>query len=190
MPLVPVKHMEEELVRQISSGDQKAFERLFNMYYKRLCQFAFLILRSKERSEEAVSDIFINVWMKREQLVPERNIRSFLYTAVNNRAINYLQRENPIHTQDDINVYELEMESPEPAADEVIDRELFREQLQQTFDQLPERCRLIARMYFNDQLQYREIAQILQLSRKTVEAQIAIATKKIKEIFDKRRWNR
>jgi len=51
-------------------------------------------------------------------------------------------------------------------------------------------CALITRMYFNDQLPYREIADILQLSRKTVEAQIAIATQKIKEIFEKRRWNR
>ena len=190
MPLVPVKNIEEELVRQIASGDQKAFERLFKMYYKRLCQFAFLIIRSKERSEEAVSDVFMNVWIKREQLIPERNIRSFLYTAVHNQAINYLQRDNPVHSQDDINVYELEMPSPEPAADEAIDRELFRERLQQAFDQLPERCRLITRMYFNDQLSYKEIAEILQLSRKTVEAQIAIATQKIKEIFEKRRWNR
>ena len=190
MPLVPIKQIEEELVRQISSGDQKAFERLHRMYYKRLCQFAFLILRSQERSEEAVSDVFFNVWMKRELLIPTRNIRSFLYTSVHNQAINYLQREHPIHVQEDLNMYELEMESPEPLADEVIDRQLFRQRLQQAFDQLPERCRLITRMYYNDQLQYKEIAQILQLSHKTVEAQIAIATHKIKEIFDKCRWNK
>ena len=190
MPLIPIKHIEEELVRQISSGDQKAFEHLFKMYYKRLCHFAFLILRSKELSEEAVSDIFFNVWVKREQLTPGRNFRSFLYTAVRNQAINYLQRDNLLHTQDDLNVYELEMEAPELSPDDVIDRELFHERLQQAFDQLPERCRMITRMYFNDQLQYKEIAQILQLSRKTVEAQIAIATQKIKEIFEKKHWNK
>ena len=186
----PIKHIEEELVRRISSGDQQAFERLFKMYYKRLCQFAFLIIRSKELSEEAVSDIFLHIWMKREQLIPERNIRSFLYTSVRNQAINYLQRETSIHTQDDIDVYELEMESPDVSVDEVIDREQFRKRLQQAFDRLPERCKMISRMYFNDNLQYKEIAHILQLSRKTVEAQIAIATQKVKEIFEKRRWNK
>ena len=190
MQPAPIKHIEEELVRQIVSGDQKAFERLYKMYHKRLCQFAFLILHSKELSEEVVSDIFINVWMKREQLIPERNIRSFLYTSVHNLAINYLQRERPIYSQDGIDVYELEMESPEPSADEVIDREQFRERLQQAFDQLPERCKMITRMHFNDQLQYKEIAEILHLSRKTVEAQIAIAIQKTKEIFEKRHWNK
>jgi len=46
MQIVPIKNIEEELVRQIASGDQRAFERLYKMYHKRLCQFAFLILRS------------------------------------------------------------------------------------------------------------------------------------------------
>ena len=189
MSLAPLKPVEEELIRRIVLGDQRAFERLFRMYYKRLCHFAFLILRSKELSEEAVSDVFFNVWLKREQLVPERNIRSFLYTSVHNRAINYLQRESHLRSHDDINVYELEMESTDPAPDDAIDRELFRIRLQQAFDQLPERCKMISRMHFNDQLQYKEIAQILRLSHKTVEAQIAIATQKIKEIFEKRHWN-
>ena len=190
MPLAPKKSIEDELVRKTVLGDQQAFKELFGLYYKRLCQFAFLFLHSKELSEEAVSDVFFNIWMKREQLAPERNIRSFLYVSVRNQAINYLQREIPVDSKDNINVYELEIESPEPAADDVIDQELFRDRLQHAFNQLPERCRMIARMHFNDQLQYKEIAEILVLSRKTVEAQIAIAIHKIQEIFEKHGWNK
>ena len=183
------KNIEEELVRKTSTGDQNAFKGLFHLYYKRLCRFAFLILHSKEQSEEAVLDVFLNVWVKREQLVPDGNIRSFLFTAVRNMAIDY-QRANPVPSQDNINVYELEIESPEPSADEVMDRALFRERLQIAFEELPERCRLIARMHFNDGLPYREIAEILHISRKTVEAQITIATQKIKDIFGKYGWNK
>jgi len=172
------------MVSKIAKGDQKAFEELYCLYYKQLCQFAFLILRSKELSEEAVSDVFFNVWINREQLTAVRNIRSYLYSAVRNQAINYLRAKN-IHPQDDINVYELEMESPEPLADNVMEHEQFRELLQQAFDELPERCRMIARMHYNDQLLYKEIAEILNVSRKTVEAQIAIAIRKIKETLKK-----
>ena len=190
MPRATIKYIEEEIVRKISMGDQKAFKELFHRYYKRLCRFTFLILHSKEQSEEAVLDVFLNVWIKREQLVPEGNIRSLLFTAVRNQAINYNQRANPIHSQENINVYELEMEYPESLADEVIDRALFRERLQKAFDILPERCRMIARMHFSEELSYKEIAEILHVSRKTVEAQIAIATQKIKEIFEKHGWNK
>jgi len=186
MNLVALDHINKEIVHRIALGDQKAFEGLYHLYYKRLCQFAFLTLRSKELSEEAVSDVFFNVWMKREQLTLVRNIRSYLYTAVRHQAIDYLRAKN-IVPQNEVNVYELELESPEPLPDDMMEREQFSVMLQQAFDELPERCRMIARMYFNDQLQYKEIAEILDISRKTVEAQIAIATRKVKEFFEKER---
>ena len=189
MPFTHKKYIEEEIVRKISFGDQKAFKEFYHLYYKRLCQFAFLFLHSKELSEEAVSDVFLNVWIKREQLIPDRNIRSFLYAAVRHRAIDYLRTQS-IHPKENISVYELEMESPEPSVDDMMEREQFRKLLQRSFDQLPERCRMIARMHFNDQLQYKEIAEILGISRKTAEAQIAIAIHKIKETFEKYGWNK
>ena len=189
IPFAPIKHIDDELIRKIALGDQKAFNGLYYLYYKRLCQFAFLFNHSKEISKEAVLDVFFNIWMKREQLVTVHNIRSFLYTSVHNQAIKYQQREKPI-TKDYINVYELEMESPELLVDDMIDRKLFRERLKKAFDELPERCRMITRMHFTDQLQYKEIAEILHISHKTVEAQIAIATKKIKAIFEKYGWNK
>lgn len=179
-----ISDINELLVRKIAMGDQKAFEQLYHLYYNRLCQFSFLFLHSKELSEEAVSDVFLNVWMKREQLSQVRNIRSYLYTAVHHQAIDYLRAKNT-HPHDDINVYELEMESPEPLADDVMEHEQFRELLQQAFDELPERCRMIARMHYNDQLQYKEIAEILHISRKTVESQIKITIRKVKDFFKK-----
>jgi len=182
-------HMEKEMLRKICFGDRQAFEELFHLYYKRLCQFAFLFLHSKELSEEAASDVFFNVWIKHEQLDPERNIRPFLYSSVRNQAINYL-RTNPVHYRDIINAYELEPESADFSVEYKIDREIFHKRLQQAFDELPERCRMIARMYYFDQLQYKEIAEILCISRKTVEAQISIAIQKVKEIFEKYGWNK
>ena len=188
--LPPIIHVEQEIVRKIALGDQQAFKGLFHLYYKRLCNYAFLILRSKEQSEEAVTDVFLHIWIKREQLNPGRNIRSFLYTCVHNQAINYQQRDKPVYANDYIDVYELEMEYPEPSADDMIDRELFRERLQKAFNELPERCRMIARMHFTDQLEHKEIAEILKISHKTVRAQIVIATNKIKETFEKYGWNK
>ena len=189
MSLAPVKHIEEELVRKIAMGDQKAYKALFHLYYKRLCQFAFLLIHSVEISEEVVLDVFINVWTKRSQLAQVRNIRSFLYTSVRNHAIDY-QRTKPTHTQDYINVYELEVKDQDPSVDERIDLEQFRERLQKAFELLPERCRMIARLHFSDQLSYNEIAEYLRISHKTARAQIAIATKKLKEIFVKYGWNK
>ena len=189
MTLARVKYIEEELVRRIAYGDEKAYRELFRLYYKRLCQFAYLFLHSRELSEEAVADVFFNVWMKRDRLNPACNIRSFLYTSVRNQAINYSQRMNPLQNMDDINAYELEIAAAEPSVDETIDNELFHKRLQHAFDELPERCRMIARLHFSDQLPSKEIATILAIAPKTVNAQIAIAINKIKALFEKHKWN-
>ena len=184
-----VIHTDEELLRRIVIGDQRAFEELFRSHYKRLCQFAFLFLHSTELSEEAVSDVFFSLWMKREQLKSIRKISPYLYSAVRNQAIDYIRTKN-VQPQENTNVYELELESSMQAADETIEREQLRSLIQQAIDMLPEKCKMIARMHFNDQLLYREIAEILNISRKTVETQIAIATAKIKETFEKFGWNK
>lgn len=185
----PTNITEQYLIHNISTGNQEAFEKLYHLYYKRLCQFAFLFLKSKELSEEAVSDVFFNVWTKRQHLKSVRNIRSYLYTAVKHQAIDYLRSQVNYH-KDDIDAYQLELISTDPSADDTVEHNDIRKLLQQAFDELPVRCRMIARMHFNDQLQYKEIAKILGVSRKTVEAQIAIATRKVKDIFEKNGWNR
>ena len=190
MPSTAVKKTEEDIVRGIQPGDQRAFKELFYLYYKQLCHFAHLFIHSKEMCEEAVLDVFFHVWVRREQLDPKRNIRSFLYVAVRNQAIKYCQRENPVHSQNNIDICELEMESPEPSVDEVIDRKLFRERLQKAYCELPERCRIIAQMHFSEQLQYREIAEILEISNESVRVQIGIAIQKIKKIFQKYGWDK
>ena len=190
-PLAPIKHIEEELVRKIAMGDQKAYKTLFHLYYKRLCQFAFYFLHSAEISEEVVLDVFTYVWTKRNQLDSGRSIRSFLYTSVRNHAIDYQRSKN--YAQDNninINFYELELKDPEPTVDEMIDLDLFRERLQKAFELLPEQCRMIARMHFTYQLSYNEIAEYLIISHKTARAQIATATNKLKEIFVKYGWNK
>jgi len=91
---------------------------------------------------------------------------------------------------DNIDVYKLEIATMYPPFDDMIDNKLFSERLQQSFNTLPERCRMIARMHFNDQLQSSEIAEILQISNSTVKTQITIAIQKIKDIFDKYGWNK
>ena len=189
MPLAPVKHIDEELARKITLGDQKAFKTLFHLYYKRLCQFAFLFTSSVEISDEVVLDVFMNVWTKRNQLNPSRNIRSFLYTSVRNHAIDY-KRTKTAYIQGTVNIYELEIVDPGPTVDDRIDLELFRERLQKAYELLPERCRMIARLHYSDQLSNKEIAEYLMISNKNVRAQIVIATKKMKEIFVKYGWDK
>ncbi|MCK4346651.1 MAG: sigma-70 family RNA polymerase sigma factor, partial [Bacteroidales bacterium] len=81
------------LLSNIQKNNKKAFDALFRKYYPSLCQLAFLIVKSEEIAEEVVQEIFINIWEQRNRLKIKKSLRSYLFTATRNKALNYLSSE-------------------------------------------------------------------------------------------------
>ena len=73
--------------------DIQAYQQLYAIFHPSLLQFAIAILKSKESAEEIVSDVFIRIWQKRNQLDKIENLRFYLFTAVKNHAINELHKQ-------------------------------------------------------------------------------------------------
>lgn len=154
----------------------------FQTYYRPLCLYAIHYLHDVDEAEDVVQDCFVRLLEKSLQttamdsdassfLFPQ-NIKSFLYASVRNGCIDRLRRKNPI----DQNL------SPSDLlgiiADEQAMDSSFREaELWTAIEQLPERCREIFLMSKRNGMTYREIAEELQLSEKTVEHQISKALK-------------
>ncbi len=176
------------MINELMHNDEYAFKKMYYSYYAQLCQFAFLFLKSKELSEEVVSDVFLKIWINREKLRKIKNIKSYLYTAVRNQSIDYIRLQKP-YEKDAIGIYEIEIVSTDPIAEDTIMQNEKKELLQKAVDELPEKCRLILRMHLNDQLSYKEIAEILNISRKTVETQITIAIRKLQNIIGRKNKN-
>lgn len=164
--------------------DLAAFEALHTTYYAALCNFVFSYLKDRESCEEVVSDVFVAVWQKRKELRDIRNIQSYLYTCSKNLSIDLI-RKNAIRIQPDTSCYEIEIPDTDDHFLSPIELKEFRSKMNEAIEQLPPQCKMIFKMLVNDQLAYKEIAEILNLSRKTVEAQISIAYKKITVILKK-----
>lgn len=180
-----MKISNQNLWKRISENDDiTAFETLHSEYYTPLCNFVFSYLKERESCEEVVSDVFVALWQKRKDLTDIRNIQSYLYTCSKNLAIDLI-RKNAIRIQPDTNCYEIDIPDVDDALLSPIEMKEFRNKLQQAVDSLPPQCKIIFKMLINDQLTYKEIAEILNLSRKTVEAQVAIAYKKITTLLKK-----
>ena len=86
-------HIQTLLLSIAHQDDQKAFEELFEIIYQQLYRFAYHFTKNKEQAEEIVSDVFFNIWQKRKNLYQVNNIHFYLYTAVKNQSINYLNKE-------------------------------------------------------------------------------------------------
>jgi RNA polymerase sigma-70 factor (ECF subfamily) len=163
--------------------DVQAFRQLFILYQPSLLQFAISILKSKELSEEVVSDVFIRIWQKRQRLDQIENLMFYLFSAVKNRAITKLHEQKK-HTALNIDSISLEFKSiyydPEQ---KMISAEQISE-IRACIRKLPPRCQLIFKLVKEDGLKYKEVAELLNLSIKTVENQIIIALKRIGSVVN------
>ncbi len=158
--------------------DERSFKELFYGFYSRLCRYTYYILGSKEHAEEIIQDLFTRIWEQRRKLYIEGSIESYLFISARNAAYNYLKSD--LHKKQREEVYSLQEEQ-----NEIFDRELFLEKLQQALSFLPEQCREIYCLKNMEGLTYKEIAEYLEISEKTVEVQIYRALKKLRKLMGK-----
>jgi len=168
-----------ELLRQIKIDKSHALKILFEKYFQQLCYFSFQIVKSVELSEESVSDVFTNIWLKRKTLDIKGNLKTYLYTAVKNQSINYLRKEKRISQSTESGNLHLII------SDQTTDQQLLLQNLEEKIDllikELPEKRGLIFRMNRIDGLSYKEIADILSISVNTVQNQMVKAIKFISD---------
>lgn len=176
---MPENELLKRLLADISiNSDQAAYRELFILLHARLKQFAYSILKSGEEAEELVSDVFIGIWQKRDQLGKINSPLLYFYTSTKNLALNRLSKQKK---QVNLSPEEWLVQVNSVYFDPVqlmLTEEMLR-QVRKAVNELPPRCRLIFKLVKEDGLRYREVAELLQLSVKTVEAQMAIALRRI-----------
>ncbi len=158
--------------------DQQAYRELYTSLYSYLFGFAKTIVQSRESAEEVVSDVFIKLWERRKELEKIENLKVYLYVATRNIAFNYLdkQKRNSTNSIDDV---ESEFTSIDFDPEQLLITADMLALIQKAIDQLPPKCKIIFKLAKEDGLKYREIAEVLNISVKTVENQLAIALYKI-----------
>jgi len=154
------------------------FEQLFNEYYSELCRFAISFVKDNDSAEDIVQQVFINLWNKRNEIDNDKPIKAYLLSSIKNRCINYL-RDNKKYRSYYLDV-EAELEIPVNEKD-LISEEYFNEKVQTAIDKLPEKCREIFMLCRFEEMKYKEIAKKLNISQKTVEAQMSKALKIMRE---------
>lgn len=170
------------LLERISKDDQKAFGILFQMFYKRLLNFAFQYVRTNEVAEEIVSDVFVRLWNKRTEITKIENPEAFLFISVRNAALNYLEK---------FSLYQV-CRIPDNDRSELINqhnpqKELEWKELLFKMDEaiatLPSECQRIFRLSREEGFKAKEVAEILNISPRTVETQLYRAIRKIDSLL-------
>ena len=159
---------------------QESFTGFFDYYFTRLIQFAITIVKSKLLAEEIVLDVFLKLWKHRNTLGTINNIETYLFISIRNTALNTLKREQKFHF-DMLEDSHVQLADYRQIADSRLIEDEMLQALNQAVIQLPAKCKIIFKLIREDGLNRNEVAQILNISAKTVDNQVAIAVKKIAE---------
>ena len=172
----------DEIKRLLSAiafqNDQTAYKELFILLHRRLKQFSYAILKSNEEAEELVSDLFIKVWEKREKLITIESPLLYFYTTAKNLAVNRLQKLKRLQNLKP-EEWLMQVNSIYLNPEELMMTAEMMNKVKTAVNELPPRCKLIFKLVKEDGLKYREVAELLQLSVKTIEAQMAIALRRL-----------
>ncbi|MDX1350323.1 MAG: RNA polymerase sigma-70 factor [Putridiphycobacter sp.] len=158
--------------------DITTFEKLFKSYYAELCSFANTYLQDVDASEEIVQSLFVKLWEQNSLQVNHDYKKAFFYTAVKNACLNQIKHIAIRETYKKHNEREMEAENYDPS--EALEASELEDKIRESIDKLPEGRRKIFIMSRYEGLKYKEIADHLKISIKTVENQMGSALKQLK----------
>lgn len=162
-----------------------AFKSLYTSYCDRIMRYLVMYVKSPQIAEELVSDVFFVLWENRKQLLEINNFDAYIYRIAKFRVLNYL-RDNKSLTVDlsevPIDLFAFTETTPE---DDYISHELI-DAVNEAIEELPAKSKLAFKLVREDGMKYKDAAEHLGISVKTLEAQLTFAMKKISKIFNLR----
>ena len=156
--------------------DEKV-EVLFRKYYAALCKSLYKILRDATIAEDIVQEVFLKVWEKRESLQMDEAVHSYLYRSCYNTALNFLKQQKK---NTDIDSLEMSVAGSDTAEKDLSFLETEAEILK-AIDALPPKTKLVFSLSRFEELSYKEIAERLDISVKSVEKHMGIALQRLRE---------
>jgi RNA polymerase sigma-70 factor (family 1) len=175
-------YTDQQLIELLSCGDRRAFDCLYSRHWFQLYQSAYWILKDSDASKDIVQEVFIWLWEKRESSSID-NVSAYLKAAVRFKVANYIRSGN---TRQDLFERLAKFRGAQVAATctELIELKELRKVIDETVGRLPNKCREIYRLSREEYLSNHQIANRLGISVKTVENQMTIALRRIREKLD------
>lgn len=167
---------ERTLLSAMQHGDLKAYGILFRRYYPMLCAYATKFVELKD-AEEIVQDVMLWLWETRETQIFETSLSQYLFRTVYHRAINQIAHQQSRLRADTL-FYENMQEMLQDT--DFYQLEELRRKIKEAVDALPPAYREAFVMHRFDNKSYKEIAEILQVSPKTVDYRIQQALKQLR----------
>lgn len=176
-----MKKSDNDLLQAMGNDDHEAFKVLFLRYYSKIKLFLTGFLKDENEAEDLTQDLFIKLWLNRNVLVQVNNLNAYLFRVAKNMVLNHLEQNRTKES------YIAKSFSQPPLYEDIIEDNIYAEELSHLIwhiiENMPRKRRQIFKMSRNEGLSNDEIANLLNLSKRTVENQITNALSEIKKII-------
>ena len=162
-----LKELEQISLSALKNGSTAAFDLCFELYFTGLCSFANKLVRNPTVAQDIVQDLFVNLWIKRENLEIHTSLKSFLFQSVKNNCLDHIKHSQIEHAFA-IRYINENAEEYENISSDYTKKEILHT-LDLAIEKLPKQCKTVFLMSRFDYKSYKEIAEVLGLSVKTVE---------------------
>ncbi|TVQ13692.1 MAG: RNA polymerase sigma-70 factor [Bacteroidetes bacterium] len=173
--------MESEKIHHIEglrNGDRNIFEEIFNTWYEPLCRYCIIRVGNQEEAEEIVQDIFVKLWVKREELNITTSLKSYLYRMALNKIINHQE-----HLK--VRLSHREHEMAKSNSSDAYGSDIHQKEIQSLvaagIEDMPPKRRKVYEYSRNEGLSYADIAKEMDISVKTVEAHLSAALEHLRK---------
>lgn len=164
---------EKSLIASLKKGDELAFETMFKSYFNSLYNYACTILKNESAAEEVVQQVFYKIWEKRDAMPEEMMLKAYLYRAVHNESLNVIKHRK---VRAGYHMYAVSNTNDTTNnAHHKVNMAALQQALHKAMNELPEQCRTIFQLSRFEDKKYKEIADELHISPKTVENQMGKA---------------
>jgi len=181
---MPNSHDEEELLKLLAGGSEKAFKVLFDTYHKRLFYYISNFIKSELVAEELVMDVFMKIWMGRDLAIQINNFDAFLFRIAHNKSIDFLRSAATGLQLKELLWNQLQIASGERADDSVLVRE-YEEKVRDAVALLSPQQKKVYNLSRELDLTHDQIAEQLSISKSTVNNHIVEAQKFIRNYLSK-----
>lgn len=172
------QHIDDNLLDKIKISDYSAFRKVFDQYFKSLVIRSYQIVREEQLAKDAVQEVFLALWKNRTKLPENIKLEPYLRRSTINRSLNIIKSRSHHIGAGQTPLTTLKEKNLQP--DEQSEFNELRDVIQSTIDQLPERCKQIYMLCKQDGMTHKEVAEILDISTKTIENQITKALKTLR----------
>ncbi|WP_111309667.1 RNA polymerase sigma factor [Confluentibacter sediminis] len=162
------------------NGDRQAFKRLFEKLYQPLLAYIITYTHDHSQAEDLVQQAFIDLWEDRGKLDPNKSPKNYIYRIARNRYIDSIyQEKRQVKLLESI--WERALQERIEENTEIQEKRIAK--IKEVIESLPPKCKRIIELNKIEGLRYKDIAELLDISVKTIEAQMRIAFTKIRKAF-------